>query len=160
MTKRQYRKSKSGRKKESSIFDFLKKWIVEILLAFLVLVFLLWILIPEDYIQSFFLVSQELLVFLTTPIIDFLGLLLSPTVIISLLFIIFVAIILIMRIRYHIKRNAVDTNYCPVCDNKIHRRHRKPIHHFLSLFIPVRYYYCKSCGWQGLRISSKVRRKK
>ena len=156
---KQYRAGKSWKTKATSIFTFIKEWIVELLLVVVISGFLLWLLLPEEYSQSLISGSQELFVFLTTPIINIFGLLLNLRNLLFLLLIIFIATLFVMRVRYHVKRKAIDTKQCPVCDSKIHRRHRKPIHHILSLVIPVRYYYCKSCGWKGLRLSRGGRHK-
>lgn len=150
---KQDRAGKTWKSKAISILTFIQEWIVELLLGVIISGFLIWLLLPEEYSQLFLSGSQELFVFLTTPIIDIFGLLLNPRNILVLLLIIFIATLFVVRVRYHIKRKAIDTKQCPVCDSKIHRRHRKPIHHLLSLLIPVRYYYCKSCGWKGLRLS-------
>ncbi|MFP4693811.1 MAG: hypothetical protein ACLFM2_08120 [Halothece sp.] len=157
---KQYRAGKSWKTKAISILNFIKEWIVELLLVLVISGFIIWLLLPEEYSQSLILGSQELFVFLTTPIINIFGLLLNPRNIIVLLLIIFIATIFVWRVRYHVKRKAIDTKQCPVCNSKIHRRHRKPIHHLLSFIIPVRYYYCQSCGWKGLRLSRGRGKKK
>ncbi len=157
---KQHRSKKARKRRAISVFTAIKEWIIELVLLVLLSVFVILWLIPEKYTQLLLSSTQDLFAILADPILDFFSLLFTPRGILVLLLIIGIATVVVMRIRYHIKRKAVVMKNCPVCDNEISRKPRRLRHHFLNLFVPIRHYYCKSCGWQGLRLSQRREEKK
>ncbi|MFB6275389.1 MAG: hypothetical protein ABEI32_04475 [Halothece sp.] len=130
-----------------------KAWIPEIIIfGGLTLCLILFVLFKAFNI-SFWIQIQRLWSFVQN-VIQFL---LTPTTFIAILLIISLLYFALARIRYHLLRLANSHPVCPVCNHKIHKQHRKTYQRLLSYYIPVRRYYCSSCGWKGLRVYKKRR---
>ena len=156
MTKKRYSSRSSWKEKVIASVYSVKEWLVEILLVLLVLTLVIWYLVPDEYNNLLLATFEEMFLFFGEIIGGFWKNLLTPT---NFILILLVVTLFIVRIRHHIKRKAVISKHCPVCNSEIHRKHRKPLHYFLNLFVPIRVYSCKSCGWEGLRIYKQGHKK-
>jgi hypothetical protein len=130
-----------------------KEWIPEILIfGGLSLSFILVLLVNIFNINIWIQFQNLWKIFIN--IIQFL---LTPSNYIGTILIIGLLYFALARIRYHLLRLANSNRVCPVCNHKIHKRHRKKYQRLLSYYIPVRRYYCSYCGWKGLRVSKKTK---
>lgn len=130
-----------------------RRWLPEVIFLIVASLAGLFFLLPP-VVQTNFI---EWLVNLTTFIPDTIAWFKKPSNIITLFIILGVSYFFLKRLRYHLLRRGEEYDQtCPVCENKTHKRHRKWHHYLLSNFIPVRRYYCKNCGWKGLRIQRRL----
>ncbi|MDR9402852.1 MAG: hypothetical protein RI580_05370 [Halothece sp. Uz-M2-17] len=81
----------------------------------------------------------------------------TPSTILGLIILVAVIFFIIRRVRYHLIRLATYYHNCPVCDHRLHQRHRKSHQRFFSYVIPVRRYHCNHCGWEGIRVHKQRR---
>lgn len=128
-------------------------WIPEIIVVGSSTVIVVFLLLFKLFNINFWIEIERLGLFFQ----NFLEWLLTPTTFIAIIFIIAVLYFAFVRIRYHLLRLAKSNEACPVCNHKIHKRHRKTYERLFSYYIPVRRYYCRYCGWKGLRVYKKKR---
>jgi len=139
----------------------LRNWIVEILLSIFLIVLLVWQLTPPDFRSSLVNIVNNSFNSIGELINRFGNFISQPQSILLIVILVVTIAILIYRIRYHIERLAIVDRTCPSCgSSNLKKRHRKLIHRFLSLFIHVNRYHCDNCGWNGMRIVPKPKRKK
>lgn len=79
----------------------------------------------------------------------------QPIVLIALAVYLAVMVLILGAVRYCLRRSPqwVATK-CPTCNGLLYRSHRRPVSRLVSLFVPLRRYYCVNprCRWQGLRM--------
>lgn len=133
-----------------------KEWLPEIIVTGGLIVGALYFLIPPVARISLVEEAKEF----ANPISDFGKWLTTPTNIIALILVVGIGFFVVKRLRYHLLRLTAFDQTCPVCHHQTHRRHRKAYHRFLSAIVPLRRYYCRNCGWKGLRVYHKRKLKR
>ena len=70
----------------------------------------------------------------------------------GIIIILVVIYFLLKALRYHLLRSAIREPSCPDCNHQLKLRPRKSYQRKLSYLIPLRRYYCRNCGWEGMRV--------
>lgn len=132
-----------------------KEWIPEILGLFLLASIIIWLVFPSQYKSSLYRQIQDFISSLLSGFNSFLETITNPSTLLGLALFVIVIYLIMLRVRYHLKRFAVNPSICPVCSSPINQRHRRLQHRILSIVVPVRRYSCLNCGWKGLKIYQK-----
>ncbi|AFZ42387.1 hypothetical protein PCC7418_0145 [Halothece sp. PCC 7418] len=132
-----------------------KEWIPDIIASVLFTFFVIYLFLPASlksiifgYIKQFFLAISIIIKWFFTP-----------STLLGIIILIGVIYFIIRRVRYHLTRCASYHHDCPICDHKVHQRHRTSYQRLLSYIIPVRRYHCTHCGWEGIRVHKERRRR-
>jgi len=125
-----------------------QEWLPEILALIILIIGAIYFILPVGLKSNLFTPFQALFL----GIVNLREWLFTPSIILGIIIIIAVAYFLIKRLRYHLIRLAHQNQVCPVCQSRIHKRHRKKYQRFLSYIVPIRRYYCSNCSWDGLRV--------
>lgn len=133
----------------------IKTWIFDILIVGGIITVILVVVYRSkisSYLPSFSIYINEGLAQLpsaVTKTINFFSL----DIVLIILVIIFIIALFLWRIFWRLQRaNIVKTSNCPKCDQPLVRIHRKPWQKIIGRILLTRRYYCKSCGWRGMRL--------
>jgi len=135
-------------KKKSWWKKITKDWLPEIIALIILIVGAIYLILPVGLKSNLFTPFQALFL----GVVNLVEWLFTPSTILGIIIIIIVAYFLIKRLSHHLIRLANQNQVCPVCQSRIHKRHRKKYQHFLSYIVPIRRYFCSNCGWDGLRV--------
>jgi len=125
-----------------------QEWLPEILALIILIIGAIYFILPVGLKSNLFTPFQSLFF----GIVNLIEWLFTPSTILGIIILITGAYFLIKRLRYHLIRLANQNPVCPVCQSRIHKRHRKKYQYFLSYIVPIRRYCCSNCGWDGLRV--------
>ncbi len=131
-----------------------QEWLPEILALIILILGAIYFILPVGLKSNLFTPFQAFFL----GIIQLIQWLFTPSTILGTIIIIAGAYFVIKRLRYHFIRLANQNPVCPVCQSRIHKRHRKKYQRFLSYIVPIRRYSCSNCGWDGLRASNPSNR--
>jgi len=125
-----------------------REWLPEIMTLIIFIIGVIYFILPTGLKSTLFVPLKAFFL----GIIQLIQWLFTPSTILGIILIIAGAYFVTKRLRYHLIRLANHHQVCPVCQSRIHKRHRKKYQRFLSYMIPIRRYYCSNCGWDGLRV--------
>lgn len=140
----------SQEKKNTWLKRINQEWLPEILALIILIIGAIYFILPVGLKSNLFTPFQSLFL----GIIQLIQWLFTPSTILGIILIIAGAYFVIKRLRYHLICLANHHQVCPVCQSRIHKRHRKQYQRFLSYIVPIRRYSCSNCGWDGLRVSN------